>query len=594
MAYGPYNYGPELMDRAQAGASAIGRNIADTVDETVRPIVQASRDNRPNYQLIAGSTGPARNRPEIPSLQEIAARLPSGPALPNINFTGLTRESYDDRLARYNARQGAPATVSGTGAFNTRFDPPQAPAPTSAPSAVGTSAGRLPGPVNPTFVNPAIEAYEGLGLTPPDLLTGLEGTGRPPLASAGTQAEFIGGYPYSTQPSAVNYIRGEDGRVLAINPNDPNGSQLASSVNTFDLQAANRAGAEANAIRQSAIDSLAGPGGGPRIVTLGPEETPASLALQRVQDLYDQAEFERDPRQRSALLRQAQGAERDLSALRGSADTQYRVDQEAENVLNRQANTRGIAELRAATDLETSALRNEGIGAYRRAAAAADLARANPAPTFDGQSILDAEAAAQQAGIITFDPATGQITPQYRQYLTNFLEAGLGLNEQLLRDQTPREAVGLAEGGMVPAPVPSAVGGELGPVTPPLMPPSIMQNYAQYSAGATQMGLPPVSFEEFAKLGSATQAGQANQPMTFADGGMVPDASGKMVTDLDPNAPTDSIPAVIDEQQPARLDSGEFVLPRDVVLFFGTDKLQKMIATARDNGDQNGGQSAIA
>jgi hypothetical protein len=75
-----------------------------------------------------------------------------------------------------------------------------------------------------------------------------------------------------------------------------------------------------------------------------------------------------------------------------------------------------------------------------------------------------------------------------------------------------------------------------------------------------------------------------NRPMAFANGGEIPDprdVSGRMVVDADPNAPTDSIPAMVDETMPAKLDSGEFVIPTDVVQFFGTDKLNKMIAQAR-------------
>jgi hypothetical protein len=59
-----------------------------------------------------------------------------------------------------------------------------------------------------------------------------------------------------------------------------------------------------------------------------------------------------------------------------------------------------------------------------------------------------------------------------------------------------------------------------------------------------------------------------------------PSVGGKMVVDPDPNAPTDSIPAMIDGQQPAALDSGEFVIPRHAVLFHGVDKLKKLIAQA--------------
>lgn len=69
----------------------------------------------------------------------------------------------------------------------------------------------------------------------------------------------------------------------------------------------------------------------------------------------------------------------------------------------------------------------------------------------------------------------------------------------------------------------------------------------------------------------------------YANGGVVDptDVSGKMVFDPDPNAPIDSIPAMIDGETPAALDSGEFVIPHDVVMFHGVDKLNKLIAQAR-------------
>jgi hypothetical protein len=52
-----------------------------------------------------------------------------------------------------------------------------------------------------------------------------------------------------------------------------------------------------------------------------------------------------------------------------------------------------------------------------------------------------------------------------------------------------------------------------------------------------------------------------DQPKRYAKGGEV---SGRYVIDTDPNAETDSIPALVDGVQPARLDSGEFVIPEDV------------------------------
>jgi len=134
-----------------------------------------------------------------------------------------------------------------------------------------------------------------------------------------------------------------------------------------------------------------------------------------------------------------------------------------------------------------------------------------------------------------------------------------------------------------------------------------IQQYQQYADGARAMGLTTVPFGKFLSMrqgaGSIAQAGGGQGVMGFADGGSVPDVGGKMVVDTDPNAPTDSVPAMIDGEQPAALNSGEFVIPTDVVLFYGTDKLNKMIEKAREpkNGTTTGqstgapaGISAIA
>jgi hypothetical protein len=114
----------------------------------------------------------------------------------------------------------------------------------------------------------------------------------------------------------------------------------------------------------------------------------------------------------------------------------------------------------------------------------------------------------------------------------------------------------------------------------------IQMEYEQYSQVAEQLGLPVIPFEQFAQI--MQQAQQPEMPpdagaMSFARGGPVP-VGGKMVVDPDPAAATDSIPAMIDGQQPAKLDSGEFVIPRNAVLFHGIDKLNKLIAQADQNG----------
>ena len=122
-----------------------------------------------------------------------------------------------------------------------------------------------------------------------------------------------------------------------------------------------------------------------------------------------------------------------------------------------------------------------------------------------------------------------------------------------------------------------------------------MQRYTQYADKAREMNLPVMGYNEFAKMSTP-------EPERFAMGGMVEesvlgyagggtvDVSGEQVIDPDPNAPTDSIPAVIDGHRPAALDSGEFVIPKDVVMYYGTDKLTKMIDKARQPEGQNGGK----
>jgi hypothetical protein len=48
---------------------------------------------------------------------------------------------------------------------------------------------------------------------------------------------------------------------------------------------------------------------------------------------------------------------------------------------------------------------------------------------------------------------------------------------------------------------------------------------------------------------------------------------------------SDSIPAVIDGEQPAALSTGEFVMPIEAVQHFGLDRLNKMVAAARKGLD---------
>lgn len=138
-----------------------------------------------------------------------------------------------------------------------------------------------------------------------------------------------------------------------------------------------------------------------------------------------------------------------------------------------------------------------------------------------------------------------------------------------------------AEGGLVRG---AGYGGA--PAAPAVL--DEINRYRQYAVGAKSLGLPVISLEEFLNVGDGGRSMQ--QPtgaLAFANGGLVPEdgdprsVGGKVVVDPDPQAPIDSIPAVIDGQRPAKLDSGEFVIPADVVMHFGTDKLNKMIDAAR-------------
>jgi hypothetical protein len=328
--------------------------------------------------------------------------------------------------------------------------------------------------------------------------------------------------------------------------------------------------ARANLIRQSYLDSQAGADGGPRGGAIGGGGS-RKYGLQFARRREDRAA---DRAQRSALAQQgfenatalenlrAQNAAslENMRAERDAPLNDARVSLAAEQVkaLQRQ----GGPQLRQRPSIsreEALLLQNMpdgGVGAL--------------------QSLY-----AQQA---EYDAALKALAP--------LLAAGVPL-EEIMADErfapyamrlyqfgTP-QGKGYAEGGVVQG----AMYGQV-PQAAQAMPEVL--EYRDYAMGAKQLGLPAIPFEQFTMLrAQARQVPQMHQPMRamgFANGGEIPapnDVSGKMVIDTDPNAPTDSIPAVVDGQMPAALDSGEFVIPKDVVAFFGTDKLNKMIAQAR-------------
>lgn len=131
--------------------------------------------------------------------------------------------------------------------------------------------------------------------------------------------------------------------------------------------------------------------------------------------------------------------------------------------------------------------------------------------------------------------------------------------------------IGYADGGVVQQSAP-VYGGA--PQVQRVNPAAIA--YRDYATNAMAAGLPTVPFAQFAQLYSGAMQGPSQG---YADGGAV-SVAGREVIDPNPNAPTDSIPAVIDGTAPAALDSGEFVIPKDVVRYYGTKFFNGLIQKA--------------
>ena len=219
-----------------------------------------------------------------------------------------------------------------------------------------------------------------------------------------------------------------------------------------------------------------------------------------------------------------------------------------------------------------------------------------------------------------FDKDTLNYIQQMMLHLGQQLPAHSGMAEGgLVYDDTEY----FADGGMVPEMPGMPPDPSLDPTAIPQGDPGMasgaMQGYQEYMELAQKLGLPPISFEEFmtmqqqgqqqqaAAMGSPPapemqQGAQASNavlglgggavgapPEGYAGGGQIPgmgalsqiaggpQVDGKMVIDPDPGAGTDSIPAMIDGHRPAALDSGEMVIPKDVVMHFGTKTFQRMI-----------------
>lgn len=385
---------------------------------------------------------------------------------------------------------------------------------------------------------------------------------------------------------------------------------------------------------------------GPNITYIGgnPNST-VNRSQSKTDDLFAQARSTNDLADRSTLLRQALGSQQFDRAALGSEDTRYGVD-------TRTQNTSDIADLRAKTDIGINESRNtldrdlnnqrsqdERYGVDTRAS----VSRDNSANSLLGRALegqadrttrergqdLDATYRRDSLAADERNQRGYSIQDHYDALGTSFQNGSQqeldslkaahasartpgekAMIETLIRSagsQAPGgfqggmvhpggfQTPGYAEGGIVEPGMPGA---------PPALPqdvgpdPALINKYTQYSEGAAAMGLTAIGFEQFAQMaqGAAATGGQqpapsgAGAPVAMAEGGEVPSASegGRMVIDSDPNAPTDSIPAVIDGNQPAKLDSGELVFPRHAVLYYGTDKLNKMIAKSKEAEGGNG------
>lgn len=385
---------------------------------------------------------------------------------------------------------------------------------------------------------------------------------------------------------------------------------------------------------------------GPSVHYLTPDgrspDDPLKASQRNTAELFSRARSTKDLAERSALLREAMAsADFDRAALgsRTDLDLGSQRIRSATDLANLQARTdTGIAGQRERTALKLGELSSldtrYGVDTRdARSAANAELqASTSRANTLDSILARAEESAADMSlrreamnlgntGSYTY--ADHAKAAQNDVFLNNPREEQRSLEAALAGTNNPAEqrlikerileldniigggAPGMYRGGLVPGYaaggiVEGGAGPALASATPTMPDPALIARYTQYAEGAQALGLTAVGFDEFARMaqGAAATAGTApppsgaGAPVALAGGGQVPDASGKMVIDSDPNAPTDSIPAVIDGQTPAALDSGELVFPRHAVLYYGTDKLNKMIAKSAEAAEGGNGKSA--
>src|SRR3990167_5484901 len=146
-------------------------------------------------------------------------------------------------------------------------------------------------------------------------------------------------------------------------------------------------------------------------------------------------------------------------------------------------------------------------------------------------------------------------------------------------EEEARRRAGFAGGGLVRGYADGgAVGRDLAQPAPQVNP--LIAQYGQYLTAAASAGVPPVPFTQYQNLLQTTRGSMQEQPpVGFADGG---DVSALGRTLEGPGTGTsDSIPAVIDGQQPAALSKDEFVFPAEVTKYYGTKFMNDLIAKAK-------------
>lgn len=447
--------------------------------------------------------------------------------------------------------------------------------------------------------------------------------------------------------TAMGYWSGPDGRKNFIPGTQPNSGPGSGISVVGNMGAANQQFAEANRIRQETIDSQRPQ----NQVTIIPDSGAARGGVDgQIERLVRSAGSTRDPWQRAAINKQIsqlqQVADRGATQQTGAADRQGDLDvQQLRNQGALAAASQG-GSVNPYDFARAQQVQQEMVNSQN------PFPTAPPAPSEDRMNAIALAPESvqpqlymeymqeldkgrkgaminQQIQSLGYEPA--DVIESWRQgdlegdplgdLMNDYFTGVMPTTENMAMGGLVPEfsAISFAQGGMVPEQYGAQMGpgmdmgSAMGMGAPGMGGIDLMQvEYDQYSQGAQQLGVPAIPFEEFVGLkqqsvARAPQAPGAQQPMTgamqsaigMAAGGTVPgmddqDASGKMLMDPDPNAPQDSIPAVIDGTRPAKLDSGEFVIPKHAVMWHGIDKLQKLIAQAEEKGQANGTESGTA